>query len=87
MKLIKDNKKGKTYQCDGFKLLYRYQGSLSGDNDVNPYERIYLVEGTAMITILDKIETYEAPAQVIIPANTYHSIEAMSDIALLIFDS
>lgn len=45
MKLIKENEKGKTYQAPNFKILYRYKGSISGDNDINVEELIYFING------------------------------------------
>ena len=51
MKLLKENKKGKTYQADNFKILYRYRDSIAGDNSENVEELIYLVTGSAEVTL------------------------------------
>jgi len=41
MKLIKEDKKGKTYQANGFKILYGSKGVVLGDNSENVEEEIY----------------------------------------------
>ncbi len=87
MKLIKENEKGKTYQADGFKILYRYKDSIAGDNDINPYEKIYFITGSAEITLEDKIWTTDSPTHVEFPAKTYHKIKALSDISFIVFEN
>ena len=86
MKLIKENEKGKTYQTNGFKILYRYKDTVSGDNEINEYELIYLTRGKAEVTIKDKTEIFEAPAKFEIPEKTYHKIKAITDIDFLLFN-
>ncbi len=85
MKLLKENEKGKTFQADGFKLCYRNEGSVSGDNEENPEELIYFITGSAEITLKDKTWTIEAPAEVHFPAKTYHKIKALTDISFVMF--
>jgi hypothetical protein len=84
--LIKENEKGKNYQADGFKIVYRHKGAVSGDNAENVNETLYLVTGKAEVTILDKVEVYTAPAQFEIPAKTYHKIVALEDLSCLLFE-
>jgi len=86
MKLIKETEKGKTYQTESCKILYRKKGSISGDNEINPKELIYLITGSAEITLKDKTWIVEAPAMIEFPAKTYHMIAAITDISLIIFE-
>lgn len=86
LELLKENFKGKTYDCGGFKLLYRHRGSISGDNKVNPEENIYLIHGKAIVTIENESTEYNAPAIFKIPAKTFHKIEAISDITMILLE-
>lgn len=86
MELVNENEKGKTYQADDFKILYRYKGSIAGDNNINPKETIYFITGEAKITPKDKTWKIKAPAQIKIPANTYHKIESLTDTSFIIFE-
>jgi len=84
MKLIKEDSKGKTYGDDFLKVFYRNKGSISGDNAENIEEIIYLVEGSAKVTLKDSVEILEAPAKIEFPAKTYHKIEALTDICFIL---
>ena len=86
LELKKENDKGKTYVTDKCKILYRNKGTIAGENDTAPEELIYLITGTAKITIKEKVFEVEAPAEIFIPAKTYHSIEAITDISFVLFD-
>jgi mannose-6-phosphate isomerase-like protein (cupin superfamily) len=86
MKLIKENEKGKTYQADNFKIVYRNEDTISGDNSENVEELIYLVSGSAEVTLQDKTWTVEAPAKIEFPAKTYHKIKALTDICFIMFE-
>lgn len=86
MKLIKENEKGKTYQADDLKILYRNKGSVAGDNEINEYEMVYFINGSAEITLKDKTWEVESPSKVEFPAKTYHKIKALTDISFIIFD-
>jgi len=86
MKIIKENEKGKTYQSDDFKVLYRYKGTISGDNSENVEELIYLITGSAEITLKDSIKVVKAPAKIKFPAKTHHKIKALTDISLIMFE-
>ena len=86
MKLIKENEKGKTYQADGFKILYRYKDMIAGDNSENVEELIYFVTGSVEITLKDKTWIIKSPAKVEFPANTYHKVKALTDISFILFD-
>lgn len=85
MELVKENEKGKTFQADDFKILYRNKGSVSGDNNVNVHEVLYLVSGSVEITVEGKVWVAQAPEKFEIPANTYHKILALDDSCLLLF--
>ena len=85
MYLIKENEKWKTYQTDSFKILYRNMWSVSGDNNINEFERIYLITWEAEITIDEVKHIFVAPAEIIIPEKTSHKIYAKTDIAFLLF--
>lgn len=86
IELIKSNEKGKTYQADGFKILYRYKDSVAGDNAKNVKELIYLITGKAQFTIDDNTEFVEAPAIIEIPAKTFHKIKAETDISFILYE-
>ncbi len=86
IKLTKENNIGKTYQADSFKILYRNKNSIAGDNSINVEELIYFITGSAEITLKDKVWRIDAPATVNFPSNTYHKIEALTDISFIIFE-
>ncbi len=86
IKLIKENKKGKTYQAKGFKILYRNKGSISGDNSENVKEKIYLITGSAEVTLKDKTWKVNSPAIIEFPEKTYHKIKALTNISLVLFE-
>lgn len=86
MEIIKENDKGKTYQADGFKILYRYKDTIAGDNSENVEELIYLIEGSAEITLGDLTRVVKAPAKIEFPAKTYHKIKALTDISFIMFE-
>jgi len=86
MQLIKENEKGKTYQTDSFKILYRYKNMIAGNNNINPEETIYFITGSAEITLKNKTRTIHAPAQIHFPAQTYHKIKALTDVSFIVFE-
>lgn len=86
MKLIKETDKGKVYQADDFKIIYRYKDTISGDNEENVEELIYLVQGSAEVTLKDKTWTVEAPAKIEFPAKKYHKIKALTDICFILIE-
>ena len=85
MELIKENEKGKTYQANGFEILYRYKDTIAGDNSINVKEVIYLISGSAEVTLEDSTKTVEAPAKIEFPEKTYHKIKALTDVAMVLF--
>ena len=87
MKLIKENEKGKVYQTDDFKIIYRNKDTISGDNEENVEELIYLVHGSAEVTLKDKTWIVEASAKIEFPAKTYHKIKALTDICFIMFEN
>ncbi len=87
MKLIKDNDKGKTYETNNFKILYRYKGMIAGDNSINPKEVIYFITGSAEITLEDKTWIIQSPEKIIFPEKTYHKIKAITDISFIVIDN
>jgi mannose-6-phosphate isomerase-like protein (cupin superfamily) len=86
MKLIKENEKGKVYQTENFKIVYRKKDTISGDNEENVEELIYLVHGSAEVTLKDKTWTAKAPAKIEFPAKTYHKIKALTDICFILIE-
>ena len=54
MKLIKEDNRGKVFETHTFKIFYRKKGSISGDNDANPYENIIFIKGEALVFLKDK---------------------------------
>jgi len=86
MKLIKENEKGRKYQAEGFKIYYRNKGAVSGDNETNPNELIYLISGSAKVTLKGSSWDVEAPAKIEFPAKTPHKLEALTDITFILFE-
>ncbi len=84
MELIKEDTRGKVFETDSFKIFYRKENSVSGDNSINPYEKIVFLQGRAKITLKDDVFEKEAPFEIEIPEKTYHKIEALSDIIFII---
>jgi hypothetical protein len=64
IRLIKENKKGKNYVADGFDLFYRYKNTISGDNSENMKEKIYLITGSAEVTIKNSVKVIKAPSKI-----------------------
>jgi len=83
--LVKENEKGKTFQAEDFKILYRNKDSISGDNSANKAEVIYLITGSAEITLKQKVKVVHAPAKIVFPEKTYHKIKAITDISMVLF--
>ena len=67
IELIKENHKGKKYKTPICKILHRYKGTVAGENKINKYETIYLISGTADISIQEETKRFHAPARFIIP--------------------
>jgi len=86
IKLIKEDERGKVYQVDDLKIYYRNKNTISGNNSKNAKETIYLITGSAEITIEDAMWTAQAPAKIEIPAKTYHKIRALSDISFVLLE-
>ena len=86
IKIIKENDKGKTYQTDDFKILYRYKDKIAGDNSENVEELIYFIAGSAEITLKNKTWIVTSPAKVEFPAKTYHKIKALTNINFILFE-
>lgn len=86
MELIRRDKKGEVYQADGCKIFYRNKKSISGDNDENDAEVIYLITGSAEVTLRDKTWSVDAPEKIEFPANTYHKILALTDISFVVWE-
>lgn len=87
IELLKEGEIGKTFQADGFKILYRNKGSVSGNNEINPKESVFFITGKAKVTVKEKTWEIEAPAHVDFPAKTFHAIEALTDISFVIFEN
>jgi len=86
IKLLNKNEKGRTYQAEDFKILYRNKGTVAGDNEINVHEVIYFITGSAEVTLEDKTWTVQSPARVEFLEKTYHKIKALSDISFIIFE-
>ena len=83
--LYKQNEKWRNYKTDNFDIFYRNAWTVAWDNDINKYERVFLVSWKAKIKIKDKFEIVDSPCEFEFSANTYHAIEAISDIIFLVF--
>ncbi len=81
---LKKNIKKRVFDAEEFKIYYLNKWEVAWDNEVAPEELIYLISWKAEITILDKVEVVDKPTKVVIPKNTYHKIEALSDIVFLL---
>lgn len=87
VELIKENNEGKKYKVDDFKVYYRNKDTIVGDNSENPAELIYLITGSAEITLKNKTWIVESPAKIEFPAKTYHKIKALTDISFVLYDN
>jgi mannose-6-phosphate isomerase-like protein (cupin superfamily) len=83
--LYKQNEKWKSYKTNNFDIFYRNASTIAGDNEINKYEHVFLVSWQAKITIKDKYKVVYSPCEFEFPANTYHKIEAITDIIFLVF--
>ena len=86
IKLIKETEEGKKYQADNFKIYYKYKDMVTGDNSENVEELIYLITGSAEITLENSTWKVQAPAKIKFPAKTYHKIKALTDISFVLFE-
>ena len=84
MKLLKEDDRGKVFETGCCKIFYRNKKSISGDNNINPYEKIILIQGKAKVTLDNHVFDIQAPFEFEIKEKTYHKIEAISDIVFLI---
>lgn len=88
MILVKKDNRGTVYEtAEGHKIFYRQKGSVSGDNDTNNHEVIYFISGKAKITYRDISSTINAPTRIVFEENTYHKIEAITDISFVLLSS
>ncbi len=90
LKFIKEKNGFESYQAEdstgrGFKIYYGKKGAIAGDNNINPKETIYLIDGEVELVIDNKIEIVKAPAEFQVPEKTYHKITALTDIKFLVF--
>ncbi len=85
LKFIKEKNGFKSYQADGFRIYYGKSSSVAGDNNINPAETIYLVEGEMEVTIKDTTVLYSAPAEFKVPAKTYHKLLSLTKTSSLVF--
>ncbi len=83
-KLTKNNEKGKIFENKTHQIFNRVKGSISGDNEINPFEKITFISGNAKLTIKDKISEISEPCYFEIPENTYLKIEAVTDVSFMI---
>jgi len=86
MDLIKEDNRGKVYQADDFKILYRNKDEVIGDNSENIDELIYFITGSVEITLKNKTWVVDSPTKIDISANTYHKIKALTDISFILFE-
>ncbi len=85
LEFIKEKNGFKSYQAKGFKIYYGEKDAVAGDNNINPKETIYLIDGEVEIIINNKVGTVKAPAEFQVPEKTYHKITALTDIKFLVF--
>lgn len=83
--IVKEDENGIIYDCDKAKLIIKKKDSVSADHSHKEQEILFLLEGTAEISIGDEKNIIEAPVKVEIPSDIYHKILALSDIKLLHF--
>jgi len=84
LKFIKEKNGFKSYQADNFKIYYGEKGSVAGDNNINPAETIYLIDGRMEVTVKDKTEIKTAPTEIKIPAKTYHKLKALTKVSFMV---
>ena len=84
LKFIKKKNGFTSYQADGFKIYYGEKGSVAGDNNKNPEELIYLLQGRMNVTVENKTVECTAPSEIYIPAKTYHKLESKTKTIFLV---
>ena len=81
--ILKSDDRGVMYNCDTLKCVVRKKGSISGNHIHSDPEILYLVSGSATVTVGDETTVVEAPMKIQIPGNIHHQLFADSDIIFL----
>lgn len=77
------DERGFMLDCDKLRCLFRKKGSISGNHSHEVNEILYLIQGEAELTVDGETETIVAPVRVDLPAGTWHTVVALTDIILL----
>lgn len=80
---VSEHERGKIFEIDGYKLVYRYAGTVSGDHQHDVDELLYLVHGEAELEVDGKVIELRAPVRVDLAAGMHHTLVAKSDIVFL----
>ncbi len=83
IEISKEDERGIIYRCDPVNYIVRKRGSISADHTHEEVETLYLIEGKGKLTIGGETEEIKAPIKVLIPANEYHKLVAITDIKLI----
>ncbi len=83
IEILKEDKRGIIYRCGSVNYIVRKKGTTSADHIHEEAETLYLVEGKGKLTLGDETQEIEAPIKVLIPANKYHKLVAITDIKLI----
>ena len=81
--ILKEDERGKIYDCGNFKLIIRKKNSVSADHVHDKNEILFLIEGKIELTVNNETKIVEAPIKISIPNETYHKIKALTDIKLI----
>lgn len=85
LELVKEKEGVKVYQGNNCRIYYGEENKVFGDNNTNPKELIYLLKGELEVTIEDKIKLFKAPEKIEIEANTYHKLEAKTNVIFEVY--
>ena len=78
-----EDERGRVFDLGSYEYVARAKDSVSGDHVHEVSEDIYLMEGTAMLSVAPETVEFTAPAKVTVPAKTYHKLVALTDIIVL----
>lgn len=81
--ILKSDERGIIYDCDKVRFLARKKGTTSGDHIHPEPETLYLVSGTAKLTVDDRTETITAPVKISLEGNVRHKLFALTDIEFI----
>lgn len=85
LELIKEKEGVKVYLGNNCRIYYGEKDKVFGDNNTNPEELIYLIQGELEVTIEEDVLLLKAPAKIQIEKETYHKLESKTDVIFEVY--